>query len=80
MPTLTIRNILDALYERLNQSVEAHRRSLNSEVLVCLEQSLQRPRRDAEQILARIPNVRKKASRCWLTDEILAEAKQQGRP
>jgi plasmid stability protein len=38
MPTtLTLKNIPDAVYERLKQSAEANRRSMNSEAIVCLE-------------------------------------------
>ena len=38
--TLTLKNIPDAVYERLKLSAEAHRRSMNSEAIVCLEQVL----------------------------------------
>ena len=34
---LTLKNIPDAVYERLKNSAQAHRRSLNSEAMVCLE-------------------------------------------
>jgi plasmid stability protein len=38
MPTtLTLKNIPDSVYERLKASAEVHRRSLNSEAIVCLE-------------------------------------------
>ena len=38
MPTtLTLKNIPDEVYQRLRASAEAHRRSLNSEAIVCLE-------------------------------------------
>ena len=38
MPTtLTLKNIPDEVYERLKRSAETHRRSLNSEAIVCLE-------------------------------------------
>ncbi len=38
MPTtLTLKNIPDEVYERLKDSAESHRRSLNSEAIVCLE-------------------------------------------
>jgi plasmid stability protein len=35
--TLTLKNIPDDVYERLKVSAETHRRSLNSEAIVCLE-------------------------------------------
>ncbi len=38
MPTtLTLKNIPDTVYERLKASAAQHRRSLNSEAIVCLE-------------------------------------------
>ncbi len=38
MPTtLTLKNIPDAVYERLKIAAGLHRRSLNSEAIVCLE-------------------------------------------
>ncbi len=41
MPTtLTLKNIPDEVYERLKASAEKHRRSLNSEAIVCLESVL----------------------------------------
>jgi antitoxin FitA len=38
--SLTLNNIPDALYERLKEAADAHRRSLNSEVIFCLESIL----------------------------------------
>ena len=41
MPTsVTLKNIPDAVYERLKAAAELHRRSLNSEAIVCLESVL----------------------------------------
>ena len=41
MPTtLTLKNIPDDVYLRLKHSAETHRRSLNSEAIVCLERVL----------------------------------------
>ena len=38
MPTtLTLKNLPDAVYDRLKLAAEIHRRSLNSEAIVCLE-------------------------------------------
>lgn len=38
--TITLKNIPDAIYEQLKQAAEAHHRSLNSEVIACLETQL----------------------------------------
>ena len=54
MPTtLTLKNIPDEVYQRLRASAEAHRRSLNSEALVCLETVLLPGRMDPAERLAR---------------------------
>lgn len=54
MPTtLTLKNIPDDVYERLRAAAEAHRRSLNSEAIVCLESVLLPGRIDPGERLAR---------------------------
>ena len=40
MQTLTIRGLPDPIYERLKAQAEAHRRSLNAEVIACLERAV----------------------------------------
>lgn len=37
MTNLTLKNIPNDVYERLKASAELHRRSINSEAIVCLE-------------------------------------------
>lgn len=54
MPTtLTLKNIPDAVYVRLKSSAEMHRRSLNSEAIVCLESALLPGRINPTERLAR---------------------------
>ena len=43
MPTLTLKNIPDDLHGRLKASAARNRRSLNSEILIRLEQDMSRP-------------------------------------
>jgi plasmid stability protein len=64
MPTLTLKNIPDGLHARLKASAARNRRSLNSEILVRLEQDIERPELDpllqAEMLRAlatRLPTV-----------------------
>ena len=38
--TLTLKSIPDDVYERLKASAEIHRRSMNSEAIICLESVL----------------------------------------
>ena len=59
MPTsLTLKNIPEAVYERLKASALAHRRSLNSEAIVCLEAMLLPARIDPGERLARARDLR----------------------
>ena len=43
MPTLTLKNIPDDLHARLKACAARNRRSLNSEILIRLEQDISRP-------------------------------------
>lgn len=59
MPTtLTLKNIPDAVYERLKASAELHRRSMNSEAIVCLEAVLVPTRVSSAERLARARELR----------------------
>ena len=59
MPTtLTLKNIPDEVYARLRASADAHRRSLNSEAIVCLESALNPAQTSAAERLARAQALR----------------------
>ena len=78
MPTtLTLKNIPDAVYERLKQSAGLHRRSLNSEAIVCLETALV-PVRPVER-LARARVLRAELPLKRYEVEDIDAAKRQGR-
>ena len=76
---LTIKNIPPDLYEKLKQSARMHRRSLNSEVIFCLEQTLHSRRIDPDAFLARVDALQKQASIPYLTEEILDAVKKERR-
>lgn len=59
MPTtLTLKNIPDAVYDRLKLAAEMHRRSLNSEAIVCLESVLLPTKMMPSERLARARKLR----------------------
>ena len=59
MPTtLTLKNIPDSVYERLRRSAQTHRRSMNSEAIVCLEAVLLPKRIESSERLARAQALR----------------------
>jgi plasmid stability protein len=80
MAALTLKNIPDDLYARLKKSAAEHRRSINREAIVCLEQVLTSPRIDPEAFLARVRARRERLTGIYLTDEEINAAKNWGRP
>ena len=80
MASLTVKGIPEDLLERLRRSAEAHRRSVNSEVLYRLERSLDAPAIDPDAFLARIRRLQARTPMPPLTDELLEQAKREGRP
>ena len=79
MPTtLTLKNIPDTIYDRLKASAQANRRSLNSEVLVCLESALQ-PARPAAQRLDNARRLRDSLAPARFKARDIQLLKQQGR-
>ena len=80
MPALTIKNIPDELYDRLKEAARVHRRSLNSEILYCVERTLVPYKTDVSAQLAIARKLREKTATYKLTDELLEAAKNDGRP
>ncbi len=81
MPTtITLKNLPDDVYERLKQSAEAHRRSLNSEAIVCLETVLFPARVSASERLARVQALRAELADTRFTAREVDRYKRQGRP
>ncbi len=80
MPALTIKNIPDDLYSRLKQAAEIHRRSMNSEILYCVESTLVPRKVDVSEQISTARRLRAKTASHPLTDEILDAAKNAGRP
>ncbi len=81
MPTtLTLKNIPDAVYERLRLSADTHRRSLNSEAIVCLEAVLLSAKPTPEERLARARELRSTLPKGKFRAPGIDAAKRQGRP
>ena len=80
MPALTIKNIPDDLYLRLKEAAKVHRRSLNSEILYCVERTLVPYKIDVAEHLMTARKLREKTAEYQLTDELLNTAKNDGRP
>ena len=80
MPALTIKNIPDDLYMHLKEAARTHRRSLNSEILYCVERVLVPYKIDAAEHLAIARKLREKTADYTLSDDFLDSAKSAGRP
>jgi antitoxin FitA len=78
--TLTLKNIPDEVYRRLKASAESHRRSMNSEAIVCLEAALRPGRVNPEERLARARALRARLPDRLLDVEALDAIKREGRP
>lgn len=80
MPTtLTLKNIPDDVYERLRVAAEMHRRSLNSEAIVCLETVLTPTKIPPGERLARARQLRAGLSGKFRAPDV-DTLKKQGRP
>lgn len=80
MPTITVKSIPEELYQRLKHSAAEHRRSINSEVIFCLERSVKGRRQDPEAVLGHATELRRRLSLPPLSDRLLRTAKSRGRP
>ena len=80
MPTITLKNIPDDLYLQLKDAARAHRRSLNSEILYCVERALGTHKIDVADHLSMAKKLREKTSGHPATNDELTAAKNDGRP
>ncbi|MEI6255561.1 MAG: Arc family DNA-binding protein [Planctomycetota bacterium] len=81
MPTtLTLKNLPDEIYHRLKASAEAHRRSLNSEAIVCLEAILLPSRVAVGERLARARALRDTLLKKKFRLQDINAFRREGRP
>ncbi|MBK7543650.1 MAG: plasmid stability protein [Candidatus Competibacteraceae bacterium] len=80
LTTLTLKNIPDELYNRLKASAELHRRSLNSEAILCLETTLFPKKIDSNERLLRARQLRHGLNATNFQAHDIDELKRQGRP
>ncbi len=79
MVTFTLKGIPEDLYALLKRQAADNRRSINSEMLVCLEASLRGKRVDSASLLARADAVRERLNMPTYTQAALNAAKSRGR-
>ena len=80
MKTITVKSIPNDLYERLKQRATENRRSINSEIIVCIERTVQsRKRESIDTVLDRAREMRDRSSGHLLTTNEFSEMKAVGR-
>lgn len=79
MATVTVKNIPQDVYERLKTRAARHHRSLNQEIIACLEQSTFSVPMDPEVFLAQAREMRQRIKGAPLTEKHLRELKAAGR-
>ena len=79
MPTLTIKNIPDELYEKLKASAVVNHRSLNGELIYCLESVFKPQKVSSSDRIDKARMLRSKINAMIDPDEI-SEAIRLGRP
>jgi plasmid stability protein len=78
--TLTLKNIPNDVYKRLKASAETHRRSLNSEAIVCLETVLLPGRVSPGERIARARALRAALPKAKFSPRDIDLLKREGRP
>lgn len=80
MPAITVKNIPDKLYESLKMTAEKNHRSINSEILFCLEQQLQPRKIMPAEKLELIRSVRATVDKKKISAPEIRRAIKSGRP
>ena len=81
MPTaITLKNIPDDIYERLKLTAAAHHRSVNMEVIACLQQVLMPGRASAQEHLLAARQLRAELKPAKFKPADIERAIREGRP
>jgi plasmid stability protein len=79
MATVTVKNIPDDLYKRLKSVAEANRRSVNSEIIVCIENSVVSRRVDIDEVVEKARRLRHWTAGHLVSNDGFNQAKSEGR-
>ena len=79
MATVTVKNIPDELYARLKSVAEINRRSINSEIIMCIEHAVMSRQIDPKKMLEKARHLRKLTTNHPIGDEEFNQAKIEGR-
>ena len=79
MATVTVKNIPDELYTRLKSVALINRRSINSEIIMCIERAVVSRQINPIKILENARQLRKLTTNHPIGDEEFSQAKAEGR-
>jgi plasmid stability protein len=80
MATVTVKNIPDELYDRLKSIAEINRRSINSEIIMCIENTMISRPINVNEVLENARQLRQLTAGHMINDEEFNQAKADGRP
>ncbi len=78
--TLTLKGVPERVHRGLKKRAEAQRRSLNREIILCLDRSVEVEAFDPEEWLAKADRMREKLGLRGLTDAGIRAEKRRRRP
>lgn len=79
MPSITVKNIPINIYERLKLSAEINHRSINSEIIACIERAVSSQPLNPVQRLANARALRERTASYRISDEEFNQVKENGR-
>lgn len=81
MPTtITIKNISNDLYELLKKNAKNNHRSINNEVINIIEKTLHSKKINPDDFIISVRKLREKTKGLSLTEDLINQAKNKGRP
>jgi len=79
MATVTVKNMPDELYKRLKLVAEENRRSINSEIILCIENAVTSRRINPDEMLENARRLRQLTADNLICDDEFNKAKTEGR-
>ncbi len=80
MTNFTVKNIPPDLYKKLKISADMNRRSINSEIIICIENTVESQAIDTEKLLYKARKLRTLTANHPVTNQDLTQTKSVGRP
>jgi plasmid stability protein len=79
MPTITVKNIPPDLYEELKKVAGVSHRSINSEIIACIESAVRSRKINPDLLLVNARRLRARTAAHPITDKEFTRAKSAGR-